>query len=368
MDRSNGGTRRRYVVAAALALACAAIPITPSAASVPAAIAPGASATADALVVASHQTAVWRGGTTITLGTPGGAPLSGRFSAASGADILFFGYDSYPDHIVHVAKAGTGATASARAITIGGRYTPFVGDFDGNGIDDVFWYNGRPNADFIWFFHPDGSYTSRRTDVNGAFQPVVVDTDGNGVDDIIWYGYLGARDYIWRFTPGGGHTSEPIAIGGHFDGIVGHFGNRPAGEPQQQVVWYDHLGNDYAWTFDRQGGHTSRRLPAIDRRRVPKVGHFLNHQDAIFLFVLGGGPANTMLGFDDAGVATQYAAPALVINNGPPTVGDFDGDGYDDLAAQVLGGTRIWYFKGYRHTHTSTLLSGLDGGASTARL
>ena len=37
------------------------------------------------------------------------------------------------------------------ASPVTGTYKPFVGDFDGNGRDDVFWYAPGAAADSIWY-------------------------------------------------------------------------------------------------------------------------------------------------------------------------------------------------------------------------
>lgn len=79
---------------------------------------------------------------------------------------------------------------------------PFVGDFDGNGVDDVFWYS--PNTatpDYVWLFsdevdpddpgtilaHVVTPVTLTTGDVPGDPSPYVADLNADGKEDIFWY-------------------------------------------------------------------------------------------------------------------------------------------------------------------------------------
>ena len=69
------------------------------------------------------------------------AVLEGDFSAAPGTDIFLHTTGGAPDGIIHVTPTGTSATSSFRPEVVNGYYPQaFVGDFDGNGLDDIFWY------------------------------------------------------------------------------------------------------------------------------------------------------------------------------------------------------------------------------------
>jgi len=85
------------------------------------------------------------------------------------------------------------------ATTAGGSHTPFAGDFDGNGVDDIFFYTPGSAADPMWF-NTTGTFAGTRVNrsVDGTYVPAAADFDGNGVDDAIWFSPSGATgDPLW---------------------------------------------------------------------------------------------------------------------------------------------------------------------------
>jgi hypothetical protein len=80
-----------------------------------------------------------------------------------------------------------------------------VGDFDGNGKDDILWYSGGALA--IW---DNGDVGGSHDPANGVVVPTnwhiagTGDFDGNGKDDILWSD--GASAVIWdNGQVGGAH-------------------------------------------------------------------------------------------------------------------------------------------------------------------
>src|SRR3546814_10014971 len=49
-------------------------------------------------------------------------------------------------------------------LTISGVFRPAVGDFDGNGIDDIFWYGPGSHYDRVWYGVGGGQFDSRVID------------------------------------------------------------------------------------------------------------------------------------------------------------------------------------------------------------
>ncbi len=90
------------------------------------------------------------------------------------------------------------------------------GDFNGDGRDDIYWYqpggdpkvatqalsggNYEPNArrDQFWTAQPNGTFTTTNLAFDAAAIPLPGDFDGDGDTDIIWFAPGSAR------TPCGG--------------------------------------------------------------------------------------------------------------------------------------------------------------------
>ena len=95
-------------------------------------------------------------------------------------------------------RSGGNLTRVAQTVS-GTAYQPFVGDFSGDGVDDIFWYQPGPGSDGIWDFNPDGSRTTRPASVSGTYRPVTGDFASDGIDDVFWHAPGSARDAMWWY-------------------------------------------------------------------------------------------------------------------------------------------------------------------------
>ena len=100
------------------------------------------------------------------------------------------------------------------------RFQPIVGDFDGNGWADVFWYAPGATTDYLWFFDGEKNtgttgYTWRREQIGGPFVPLVGDFGAaDGAADILWYRSGGATDYLYQGSADRTWQTTPLTAGG----------------------------------------------------------------------------------------------------------------------------------------------------------
>jgi hypothetical protein len=126
---------------------------------------------------------------------------------------------------------------------INGSYEPLVGDFDGDGATDIFWYAPGPRADYVWWGNNKGGFNSAAWPVQGDYQVLLGDYNGDGRTDLYWYRPGPIRDYLW-LSRGRTFASTFLPVDGVFTPILGDYD----GDGRDDIFWYrPGPGGDYVW-------------------------------------------------------------------------------------------------------------------------
>jgi hypothetical protein len=135
---------------------------------------------------------------------------------------------------------------------LSGLYIPLVGDFGGptgpggRSIDDILWYAPGSARDTLWIHKPDGAASRYHLRIDGSYRPVVLEGNGSEPESIIWYAPGRAADSIWDFrdVPTGGHRTHPLRVDGDYQPTSF------ATDGARLVHWYSATGHDSTWRFD----------------------------------------------------------------------------------------------------------------------
>ncbi|MCU1369320.1 MAG: hypothetical protein JWO77_514 [Ilumatobacteraceae bacterium] len=127
------------------------------------------------------------------------------------------------------------------ALQVTGYYHAFVGDFAGNGLDDIYWVN-QDGGDYLWTSTGVGGFTSKRFDgPTGEWWPTLLpdSRSGDGKDDLLWVGGWNEPGRLWVFPDDGGGVartrSRPkIPVG---QAVVGDFDGNGAAD----ILFYPHI-------------------------------------------------------------------------------------------------------------------------------
>ena len=290
--------------------------------------------------------------------------FAGHFSGDTGGDLFLYNPGSGPDSIVHLNKSG--AYSSTKSVPVGGTFTPIVGDFDGNGFDDIVWYAPGSAADHLWLFKANGTHADLALSISGTYRPTVLDANADGRADILWYSPT-STDSLWLFGAGAtSHTVKSISAGPGYTLVAGNFGVTPgSGAVADRVVFFNPSGADYFWTFDDAGNHTSATLPALDGNYRLLSGQFIEETyGSIFFYGPGSLPEVVWAFGPGAGGDVSVETPGQV--NGTYTVqtGDFDHNGLSDIAFSAGSTTTIWKLK-FDGSHSQLVVNGLPNPGLT---
>ena len=137
--------------------------------------------------------------------------LAGQFIGTSSGpeDVLLYGRGSAVDKIWSGRADRTFASSITTLATSG---TPVVGDFDGDGWDDVL-VSSPGRSDQLRYGGPSGLSKAVFLPVADDARTVRLDVDGDGADELVHHRPGRAPDRIWRFTSRSTFTSTVIALG-----------------------------------------------------------------------------------------------------------------------------------------------------------
>lgn len=277
--------------------------------------------------------------------------------------------DNYDQAVVGIVLPGSPPSTSQMLDrrSLGPSSAPVVGDFSGDGADDVLAYRPGDATDILAVTTADGARHSRyqAVTVKGTYAAATGDIDVNGVDDIVWYAPATGAVSTWMFQPGAWY--RPTAVGTGPRGAqlrVGDFdGNGTA-----DILLYKQRETQ-VWLSKRAGGWVRLMTPVGYASYRPLVGDFTGDGVSDIAWYRPGGGATTMWVWQRG--LRRYTTRIFdtIYGSYTPVVADLDGDRRDDIWFPTAPGTNRWLSRGTGWTKTATgftvtatdVLTGRDG-------
>lgn len=209
---------------------------------------------------------------------------TGDFNGDGRSDILWRNDNGQLSEWVGTANGGftdNGGVVSnvvSNAWTVAG-----VGDFNGDGRDDILWRNSN-GALVNWLGNPNGGFTDN-TGVNNPVAPLgwnvvgVGDFNGDGRSDILWRNDNGAlSDWLGTangsFYDNGGIAGAVVPTSWKVAGI-GDFN----GDGRDDILWRNDNGDLSDWLGKSNGGFTDNGAASF--ASVPTTWHTRNNNNLI---------------------------------------------------------------------------------------
>lgn len=241
-----------------------------------------------------------------------------------------------------------------------------VGDFNGDGKQDIVTGNYNANTISIRLGFGDGTFLGT-TNINVGSKPssvAVGDFNNDGAQDIAVANYVGNNLSILIGNGNGIFTADPnVSVGlGPQSVVVGNFN----GDSFQDLATANYNANTVSIRLGSATGFvTTPNIPVGDHPVTLAIGNF--NGDAFQDIAVANINTTTVsirLG-NGSGSFTSPLVPELNVGVGPTSVaiGDYNGDGYQDIATSVYGANSISIMSGDGNasfTECASLTSGMN--------
>lgn len=213
-----------------------------------------------------------------------------------------------------------------RGPTVPAGSDPAVGDFDGDGASDVYWY-GHGQGDQVWYGGDGGFAVAVARPAPAGLQVVVGDFDGDGRDDLYWHDAVTAVDTFWYGRPGRTWAFFLTPTVARTTPYIGDFD----GNGTEDVLLYGGAAHDDFLMLMTRAGRGSRWIDVPDDI-VPVVGDLDGDtRDDVLMHHPWGGVDEAWFGADDALFTARIVASPQSDGARRPLVGDLDADHADDI-------------------------------------
>ncbi|PFH08111.1 VCBS repeat protein [Collimonas sp. PA-H2] len=214
------------------------------------------------------------------------------------------------------------------------------GDFDGDGIADILWYNAKTDQYVIWFMNGQNYKRSAVLAPHAAGWTVVGsgDFDGDGKADLLWHSPSTNYYVIWFMDGTGNYTSNSGPIDSPSAGFVFEALGDFDGDGKTDIIWKNPTSNVFSmWLMNgKLKTETAMNQPTPQLSwSIKAIGDFNGDSKSDILWYNASNPSNAQYVIwnmnagkymSSSGMMTAPAAGWSIYG-----VGDYDGDGKSDI-------------------------------------
>ena len=168
--------------------------------------------------------------------------VAGDYNGDGNADVFFYAPGELPEAVWNGTDAGGFTKSSPRnaagaTFDVNGSYTPIGGDFNGDGLDDIFWYAPGAAEDSLWYGLGANKFKNVPVSVDGKYLPVAGDFDGDARSDILWYGGANLPESVWYGRDNTTASFDQLTttnVAGLYLPFAGDFN----GDGRDDIFWY----------------------------------------------------------------------------------------------------------------------------------
>ena len=168
--------------------------------------------------------------------------IAGDYNGDGNSDVFFYAPGELPEAVWNGTDAGSFTKSVPRnagggTFDVSGSYTPIGGDFNGDGLDDIFWYAPGAAEDSLWYGLGGNKFKNVPVSVDGKYLPVGGDFDGDGRSDILWYGGVNLPESVWYGRNNTTATFDQLTtsnVAGLYLPFAGDFN----GDGRDDIFWY----------------------------------------------------------------------------------------------------------------------------------
>jgi len=205
------------------------------------------------------------------------SPESGDFNGDGITDIFQYNFNTGQATVQLFRNDQINQTVSLPTVTPGIGWAPVLnGDFNGDGTADILWHNFNTNANLIWLLNSQAQWSSQSVlpSTTNNWSPLATgDFNGDGTADILFHDSSSGANVVWNMSSGmfASQSVLPTTTNNWSFGGAGDLN----GDGTTDLLWHNvATQQNVDWGISNSQFATQSVLPSTANSWVPELGNF----------------------------------------------------------------------------------------------